>query len=114
MVPVAFDVAFRNFKNFFKKKTGIDWDQRLDGLNPGDREKADSAEDGNIKKETTEGGKAEEDDRQMFVYIPPLKDKPRGVMPLGWRDPEEIKAEEEKLAEAAREAEEEMEGEESE
>jgi len=114
MVPAAFDVVFGNFKNFFKKKTGIDWDKRLDGLKPGDGEKARSAEDGNIKKEVTGGGKAEEDDRQMFVYIPPPKGKPRGVMPLGWRDPEEIKAEEEKLAETAREAEEETEGGESE
>lgn len=62
MVPTTFDVAFKQFKHFFKTKTGIEWDQRLDGV------------------------KSEKED--AFVYMPPSKDEPRGVMPLFWKEPQ--------------------------
>ncbi|OBT93997.1 hypothetical protein VE01_07121 [Pseudogymnoascus verrucosus] len=60
MVPSTFDVAFRQFRKFFKIKTGIEWDCRLDG--PGAGEDA-------------------------FVYVPPGRGEPRGVMPKDWKEP---------------------------
>jgi hypothetical protein len=55
--PKEFYNAFVDFKRLFKKKTGIEWDQRLDGLH------------------TTE---------EAFKYTPPDGGKPQGVMPAGW------------------------------
>jgi hypothetical protein len=60
MIPTTFDVAFKQYKKFFKIKTGLEWDHRLDGLKPGE---------------------------DAFVYVPPPKGEPRGVMPMGWKEP---------------------------
>lgn len=62
MIPSAFDVAFRQFRKFFRIKTGVEWDCRLDGVGGGE---------------------------EAFVYVPPTKEQPRGVMPMGWVEPEE-------------------------
>lgn len=64
MVPATFDIAFKQFRKFFKIKTGIDWDQRLDGL---------------------------KSNEEAFVYVPPPKGEPRGVMPIGWKEPQSQK-----------------------
>ena len=61
MIPATFDVAFKQFKKFFRIKTGIEWDQRLDGMEPNE---------------------------DAFVYVPPSKSEPRGVMPMGWKEPQ--------------------------
>ncbi|OBT80678.1 hypothetical protein VF21_00380 [Pseudogymnoascus sp. 05NY08] len=60
MVPSTFDVAFRQFRKFFKIKTGIEWDCRFDGVREGE---------------------------EAFVYMPPARGEPRGVMPKDWREP---------------------------
>src|SRR3978361_464293 len=52
--------AFQNFKHFFKSKTGIHWDQRLDGL-PADPEK--------------------------FKYNAPTEGRPVGLLPFEWEPP---------------------------
>ncbi|KFY48240.1 hypothetical protein V495_01499, partial [Pseudogymnoascus sp. VKM F-4514 (FW-929)] len=36
MIPSTFDVSFKQFKKFFKLKTGIEWDCRLDGVKGGE------------------------------------------------------------------------------
>lgn len=61
MIPSTFDVSFKQFRKLFKLKTGIEWDCRLDGLKAGE---------------------------DAFVYVPPSKDQPRGVMPMGWAEPQ--------------------------
>jgi hypothetical protein len=60
--PKEFHNAFADFKRLFKKKTGIEWDHRLDRL-----------------KTTAEA----------FKYTPPEGGKPQGVMPMGWVPPEQ-------------------------
>jgi hypothetical protein len=52
--PKFFDEAFKDFKTFFRLKTGYEWDYRLQGIN--------------IKK--------------MFVYTPPEEGKPVGRVPM--------------------------------
>ncbi|ELR10209.1 hypothetical protein VC83_02993 [Pseudogymnoascus destructans] len=64
MVPSTFDVAFRQFRKFFRIKAGIDWDCRLDGVRGGE---------------------------EAFVYVPPVRGEPRGVMPKDWKEPESNK-----------------------
>jgi hypothetical protein len=55
-----FPVAFNQFKKSFKRKTGIDWDKRLDRLpTPEDH----------------------------YVYTPPTGGKPVGALPEGWTPP---------------------------
>jgi hypothetical protein len=58
--PKEFHNAFVDFKKLFKKKTGIEWDQRLDGLHTAE---------------------------EAFKYTPPDGGKPRGVLPAGWTSP---------------------------
>ena len=58
--PREFSKAFADFRRLFKKKTSIDWDQRLDNLK-------------------TAG--------DVFKYTPPDMGKPQGVMPMGWTPP---------------------------
>ena len=55
-----FDVAFKQFKRAFQRKTGIDWDKRLDRL------------------PTPEG---------HYVYTPPTGGKPVGALPEGRTPP---------------------------
>ena len=52
--------AFEEFKSIFEDKTGIKWDQRL----------------GKLKQ-----------DKQNYVYMPPTGGKPVGVLPFGWKKP---------------------------
>jgi hypothetical protein len=58
---MVFSQAFHCFKVFFHKKTGIEWDQRLEGI------------------------KMPEDD---FVYTPPALGRPVGNIPTGYVRPE--------------------------
>lgn len=59
--PKIFYDAFRNFKTFFLKKTGVEWDMRLENTkNPG-----------------------------LFVYTPPVLGRPVGELPSGYVRPEE-------------------------
>jgi len=60
-MPKEFFKAFGDFKWLFRKKTGIEWDKRCDGL---------------------KGGAAD------FVYSPPIGGRPVGVLPRGWKEPE--------------------------
>jgi hypothetical protein len=52
--------AFEEFKSVFEDKTGIKWDQRLDKL---------------------------KQDEQQYVYMPLTDGKPVGVLPFGWKKP---------------------------
>ncbi|TAQ84637.1 hypothetical protein B7494_g7041 [Chlorociboria aeruginascens] len=71
--PKLFSAAFKDFRDFFKGRTGIDWDQRLDGL-----------------KEKENG----------FKYTPPGRGRPVGSLPLGWTPPGQsnIETEEDKAS----------------
>ncbi|KAI9753147.1 MAG: hypothetical protein M4579_005310 [Chaenotheca gracillima] len=55
-----FEHAFREFRRYFKEKTGMAWEVRLDG------------------RPAVPG---------QFAYCPPGGGKPRGIMPAGWREP---------------------------
>jgi hypothetical protein len=57
-----FPDAFRNFQKFFRARTGIGWDDRLEG----------------IKLE----------DPMYFRYIPPILGRPVGSLPFGYVRPE--------------------------
>ncbi len=81
LVPSMFDKAFKSFKAFFRSKTGIPWDKRLDNI------KLESLE--NAVGERGEGEETIAADKRPFIYIPPNADSPRGEMPDGWEDPVE-------------------------
>jgi hypothetical protein len=59
-VGKGFQKAFEEFRSIFEDKTGIKWDQRLDKL---------------------------KQDKQQYVYMPPTDGKPVGVLPFGWKKP---------------------------
>ncbi|KAE9366098.1 hypothetical protein N431DRAFT_419130 [Stipitochalara longipes BDJ] len=59
--PTNFAEAFYWFKHFFNKKTGIYWDQRLEGIKMGD---------------------------EFFVYTPPVLGRPVGYVAEGYVRPE--------------------------
>jgi hypothetical protein len=71
--PMDFRHAFNWFCYFFAKKTGIDWDQRLEGIKMPDN---------------------------FFVYTPPVLGRPVGALPDGYKRPEsrikEVEEDEEK------------------
>lgn len=58
---MAFREAFFHFENFFRKKTGIDWDNRLEGIKMSD---------------------------EYFVYTPPILGRPVGYVYPGYQRPE--------------------------
>jgi len=58
---MPFHEAFKIFKKFFKDKTGVEWDMRLE--------------------------KAEKDE-EVFVYTPPILGRPIGLVPEGYVRPE--------------------------
>jgi len=58
---MPFDQAFHHFKYFFHDKTGIEWDQRLEGIKMPDH---------------------------CFVYTPPALGRPVGAVPKGYVRPE--------------------------
>ena len=79
---VDFATQFMNFRNFFLKKTGVEWDKRLDNLtSPKSIEKATK------KGLSKENGETEAYDKRPFIYKAPERDQPRGVMPRSWADP---------------------------
>jgi hypothetical protein len=58
---MSFSQAFSHFKDFFYKKTGIHWDQRLEGIKMGE---------------------------EFFVYTPPVLGRPVGWVREGYVRPE--------------------------
>lgn len=98
--PAEFFKAFGHWKKFFKTKTGISWDKRLNGI------VVESLEhpDGQDRLEATGTDATIATDKIPFIYIPPPRDQPRGQMPITWRDPE-VEAER-KAAEKKRQIEE--------
>lgn len=76
-----FATHFKNFRNFFQKKTGIEWDKRLDNLAP-----PKTIEKATKKGLSKEGGESEAEDKRPFIYKAPERDQPRGAMPRGWSD----------------------------
>ncbi|KAL2068955.1 hypothetical protein VTL71DRAFT_15293 [Oculimacula yallundae] len=70
-VPMDFATAFHAFKKFFKEKTGINWDDRLERIIP--------------KK--IENGK--EIEFSFFKYLPPIHGRPVGLLPYGYVRPED-------------------------
>ena len=94
LIPSEFARAFKNWKAFFRLKSGIPWDKRLDGLVVESLEAA-----------TGKGLKGEEtlaDEKAPFIYTPPSRELPRGAMPANWVDPVEEKLRREKEREAER------------
>lgn len=77
-----FATQFKNFRNFFQKKTGIEWDKRFDNLTP-----PKTIEKATKKGLPKEDGETEAEDKRPFIYKTPERDQPRGVMPRGWIDP---------------------------
>lgn len=75
-----FCVKFKQFKQFFQKKTGINWDKRLDGIIVRSLENA--TKEGLFKDQ----GRTEADDKPVFKYTPPHSDQPHGEMPKDWKD----------------------------
>ncbi|KAH7336446.1 hypothetical protein BKA65DRAFT_402145 [Rhexocercosporidium sp. MPI-PUGE-AT-0058] len=69
--PMDFATAFSCFKKFFKDRTGIDWDDRLERIIP--------------KK--IENGK--EIPFAFFKYLPPIQGRPVGLLPYGYVRPED-------------------------
>ena len=66
-----FHTAFGCFKKFFKERSGIDWDERLERIIP--------------KK--IENGKVVE--HNFFKYLPPPQGRPTGLLPYGYVRPED-------------------------
>lgn len=64
VIETYFDKAFLEFRNFFKNKTGIEWDQRCDGII--------------------------DDDATKFRYTLPEDGKPLGVLPPGYMRPKPL------------------------
>ena len=77
-----FATQFKNFTNFFHRKTGIQWDKRLDNLTP-----PKTIEKVTKKGLSKEDSEAETEDKRPFIYEAPGSDQPRGVMLRGWMDP---------------------------
>ncbi|KAK0110713.1 hypothetical protein ONS96_002312 [Cadophora gregata f. sp. sojae] len=69
--PMDFHTAFTCFKKFFKERSGIDWDDRLERIIP--------------KK--IENGKVVE--HNFFKYLPPPQGRPTGLLPYGYVRPED-------------------------
>ncbi|KAL5317700.1 hypothetical protein ACEPPN_014798 [Leptodophora sp. 'Broadleaf-Isolate-01'] len=69
--PMDFATAFSCFKKFFKERSGIDWDDRLERIIP--------------KK--IENGK--EVEFAFFKYLPPIQGRPVGLLPYGYVRPED-------------------------
>lgn len=67
--PMAFHTAFTCFKKFFKNKTGIDWDQRLERINA--------------------NANAKPSDKIFFTYSPPINGRPVGQLPMGYVRPDD-------------------------
>ncbi|KAI9709830.1 MAG: hypothetical protein M1812_007622 [Candelaria pacifica] len=65
LTPIGslFSPCFAAFTKFFKTKTGLRWEERLD-------------------KKKVEG--------EVFTYSPPVLGRPRGRMPEGWKEPIEV------------------------
>lgn len=66
-----FHTAFGCFKKFFRERSGIDWDERLERIIP--------------KK--IENGKVVE--HNFFKYLPPPQGRPTGLLPYGYVRPED-------------------------
>lgn len=97
-----FATQFKNFRNFFQKKTGIEWDKRLDNLAP-----PKTIEKATKKGLSKEEGETEAEDKRPFIYKAPERGQPRGVMPRGWIDPVQAlleKEEKDKQVRLAKEA----------
>ncbi|KAI9705109.1 MAG: hypothetical protein M1836_006892 [Candelina mexicana] len=62
-IGTLFDSCFAAFTKFFKSKTGLCWEERLD-------------------KKKVEG--------EVFTYTPPVLGRPRGRMPEGWKEPIQV------------------------
>ncbi|PVH88646.1 hypothetical protein DL98DRAFT_477182 [Cadophora sp. DSE1049] len=69
--PMDFCTAFHCFKKFFKERSGIDWDDRLERIIP--------------KK--IENGKVVE--HNFFKYLPPPQGRQTGLLPYGYVRPED-------------------------
>ena len=102
--PSYFGDAYREFRRFFKKKTGFEWDERLDprknkmvkpgegGIITGGYQGRDSlfAEPIRGYGGALSGGIDAPEEDGRFVYIPPPKGKPRGILPDGWIEDDEL------------------------
>lgn len=87
-----FCVKFKQFKQFFQKKTGINWDKRLDGITVKSLEKAIN------KGLSKDQGQTKADDKPVFKYTPPHPDQPHGEMPKSWKDHTKLLLEKEERA----------------
>lgn len=69
LIQMHFDKAFEGFRDFYRKKTGVNWDERCDGIVI--------------------------DDETKFRYSPPDDGKPVGMLPPGWMKAKEVDEDEE-------------------
>jgi hypothetical protein len=76
---MEFSDAFKHFQHFFKDKTGIDWDMRL--------EKPARNNSTTIVK--GKDGKGQVKVERRFTWTPPVRGRPVGQLPLGYVRPEE-------------------------
>ncbi|EKD14011.1 brct domain containing protein [Drepanopeziza brunnea f. sp. 'multigermtubi' MB_m1] len=67
--PMVFSTAFNCFKKFFREKSGVDWDLRLERLSP----KTD----------------AHGNEKVFFKYSPPAGGRPVGLLPPGYVRPDD-------------------------
>lgn len=67
--PMEFSTAFYCFRKFFREKTGVEWDERLERRN----------------------SKVDEMGREVdfFKYSPPIRGRPVGLLPWGYVRPED-------------------------
>ncbi|PBP15730.1 brct domain containing protein [Diplocarpon rosae] len=68
--PMDFPTAFTCFKKFFKEKSGVDWDMRLERLKPSPHASGHG-------------------EKVFFKYSPPIRGRPVGLLPLGYVRPED-------------------------
>ena len=76
-MQMHFDKAFAGFRDFFRKKTGVNWDERYDGVVV--------------------------EDETKFRYLPPKEGNPRGMLPPEWMKPKKVDEDSEETEDSSEE-----------
>lgn len=78
---MEFSDAFKHFQHFFKDKTGVEWDMRLEKQAPYNSNTANAA---NTSKQN-----GQVIPERRFTWLPPILGRPVGQLPLGYVRPED-------------------------